>query len=350
MALENDVVQHQIERESIDAKAGEILLKDQSSGKSLIWATQDYSGFGSNFCFDNPILPHALFGNGSSLIMPRILKDKAILGSRTRHKAEVFTPSWVCNRQNNLIDNAWFGSEEVFNRETNESWEVNPEKVEFSTKTGKSWRDYVDARRMEISCGEAPYLASRYDTVSGIKIQVTKRIGILDRKLRIVSENTSTPEEWFAWAVRAVEACYGYEWQGDSLFLARENLLLSVDDHHQSVFSIGLTKRQQRIIAYRLSWNLWQMDALKGVIPGSCHDDIIEALPTLDQMADKNCPEKGSLIKRQCPGCSKNEIVLHNGTYCNVKDWRSKVVHRYIDIMHTKKGRGESVRSHENSL
>lgn len=34
----------------------------------------------------------------------------------------------------------------------------------------KDWRKYVDARRLEISCGEAPYLVSRYDTVTGCEI------------------------------------------------------------------------------------------------------------------------------------------------------------------------------------
>ena len=31
--------------------------------------------------------------------------------------AEVFTPSWICNAQNNLIDNAWFERKDVFNKE-----------------------------------------------------------------------------------------------------------------------------------------------------------------------------------------------------------------------------------------
>jgi hypothetical protein len=31
--------------------------------------------------------------------------------------AEVFTPSWICNAQNNLIDNTWFGRDNVFNKE-----------------------------------------------------------------------------------------------------------------------------------------------------------------------------------------------------------------------------------------
>ena len=45
------------------------------------------------------------------------------------------------------------------------------------------------SKRLEITCGEAPYIASRYDTVSGEPIEIKRRIGILDRKLRVVTEN-----------------------------------------------------------------------------------------------------------------------------------------------------------------
>lgn len=60
----------------------------------------------------------------------------------------------------------------------------------------KSWKAYVDERRLEIACGETPYLVSRYDTVSGKTIDLFNRIG-LDRKMRVIHENTSTEEEWF---------------------------------------------------------------------------------------------------------------------------------------------------------
>ena len=88
----------------------------------------------------------------------------------TRDKAEVFTPSWVCNEQNNLVDAARFGRQNVFNRSSGKRWETILEPVQFPRD--KIWKDYVDARRMEISCGEAPYLVSRYDTVSGDFIPV----------------------------------------------------------------------------------------------------------------------------------------------------------------------------------
>ena len=53
----------------------------------------------------------------------------------------------------------------------------------------------VVAFRLEISCGEAPYLVSRYDTVTGETIPISQRIGLLDRKLRVISENTDTEEQ-----------------------------------------------------------------------------------------------------------------------------------------------------------
>ena len=54
---------------------------------------------------------------------------------------------------------------------------------------------YVISKRIEITCGEAPYLVSRYDTVTGKKIDVVDRVGLLDRKLRVINENTETLDE-----------------------------------------------------------------------------------------------------------------------------------------------------------
>ena len=103
--------------------------------------------------------------------------------------AEVFTPSWVCNAQNNLVDEAWFGRKDVFNVEdtANHTWKANTDKIEYPK--GKTWKDYVRATRMEMTCGEAPYLVSRYDATTGESIPLQERIGLLDRKLRVISEN-----------------------------------------------------------------------------------------------------------------------------------------------------------------
>ena len=50
-----------------------------------------------------------------ALIRPRIYKSKEEQKVRSKENAEVFTPSWICNKQNNLIDNAWFNREGVLN-------------------------------------------------------------------------------------------------------------------------------------------------------------------------------------------------------------------------------------------
>ena len=126
-----------------------------------------------------------------------MLKNREQQQERTRAKAEVFTPSWICNKMNNHCDEEWFGRKDVFNVERNQEWQVNTEKVEFDAEDG--WKKYVDSKRLEITCGEAPYIVSRYDAATGELLEIKRRIGILDRKLRVVNENTVNEKEWFKW-------------------------------------------------------------------------------------------------------------------------------------------------------
>ncbi|MCR4947448.1 MAG: hypothetical protein K5929_10945 [Lachnospiraceae bacterium] len=74
---------------------------------------------------------------------------------------------------------------------------VPTEHIDFKKPT--DWKKYVDSRRLEITCGEAPYLVSRYDVETGEYIPIPKRIGILDRKLRVVNENAVDEKEWLKW-------------------------------------------------------------------------------------------------------------------------------------------------------
>ena len=152
------------------------------------------------------------------------------------------------------------------------------------------------ANRLEISCGEAPYLVSRYDAVSGKVIAVKNRIGLLDRKLRIVSENTENERDWYIWAKKAIQSVYGYDWQGDNVLLARENLLFTFIDFYENRFGVYPIKEYLREIAGILSWNIWQMDGLKFVIPGSCHNEVVvEHLLWGDETHEE-----------YCEGCRKN--------------------------------------------
>lgn len=303
----------------------DILLKDRSSGKNIIWATDNYSARGYGYqWYDNITVP-SVTGHNGNVVKPRVEKSKKEQTERIKQKAEVFTPSWICNKQNNLVDNAWFGKDFVFNTENGTVWTSTKAKIPFPTPSGKSWQDYVSDTRLEITCGEAPYLASRYDTVTGEYIPVEDRIGLLDRKLRVVSENTDSGEAWLTWAIVAYQNTYGFDWQGDNVLLARENLLFTFIDYYQTRFIAPVAVSLLREIAEILSWNIWQMDGLKFVIPDSCKE--VEETQ-LSLFGDQ--PERAP-----CPGCAKNDPYSHTGIYCKIKDWKANKTVKFVSLLKT---------------
>ena len=246
-----------------------VLLIDRSTKKNIVWATDDYIDFGVGYSPESEITIDKISGIHSFIITPRILKEKQKQSNRTRNKAEVFTPSWICNEQNNLVDEQWFGRADVFNIAGDKGWKTVKTKIAFPSKPGKTWQDYIRAKRMEITCGEAPYLVSRYDTVTGKPIKVYKRIGLLDRKLRVINENVDDASDWFVWVKKAYQSIYGYEYQGDNLLLARQNLLLTFIDNMVYKFDRQPTTNELKSIAYIISWNIWQMDGLTYTAPYS---------------------------------------------------------------------------------
>jgi hypothetical protein len=311
-----------------------ILLRDQTTQKNIFWATDNYKHLGDSYRFNSEILPELIIGEKGNVIMPRVHKDKVLQLSRSKEMAEVFTPSWICNAQNNLVDNSWFGKEGVFNKEIllkngTKSWKTTKEKIVFPK--GKTWQDYVRDTRLEISCGEAPYLVSRYDTTTGGFIKIENRIGILDRKLRVVNENLESKTEWLEAVEIAYKSTYGFEWQGDSLLLARETLLVTFIENFSQKFETEPSLETIQNIAQIISWNIWQMDGLKGIVPNSCKDEIIEILDFF---------ETKTKIKK-CKGCETQNIKFHNGIYCNIMDWEEKdketgktgKIIRFIDLL-----------------
>lgn len=324
---ENDVL-------ALSPKLLNTLLKDHTLSTdeqqvNIFWATDNYAHLGEGYQYHDPITIEAITGSNGDIIQPRSVKSRERQQQRSREMAEVFTPSWICNKQNNLVDEAWFGHENVFNTEIDQfdgthSWRPTEEKIIFPK--GKTWHDYVNENRLEITCGEAPYLVSRYDTVTGEPIPVERRIGLLDRKLRIVGENTSTSGEWLKAAQSAFMSTYGYEWQGDNLVLARENLLYTFIDYYKAKFNKEPQLKSLQYIAYIISWNIWQMDGLKGVIPDTCGERR-EVVPTLF-----GNEERASV----CQGCKNDDIRTHNGTYAVIKDWgakKGKEKIRFIDLI-----------------
>lgn len=242
-----------------------LLLTDRSAKKNIIFATDSYADRGEGYGAKNQITEQVLSYAGRCIIQPRVLKDAEEQLLRTRKKAEVFTPAWVCCLMNNYADTEWFGRSDVFGQLNDQVWTPTEDPIE--TPKRKRWQTYVDSRRLEITCGEAPYLVSRYDMATGEIIPIKDRIGILDRKLRIVNENVITEEEWLKWTLRAFQAVYGYEYQGDNLLVARINLLLTYTDYLQERWNRKPTKKELEEVAKVISWNLWQMDGLKGSIP-----------------------------------------------------------------------------------
>lgn len=298
-----------------------ILLEDKTTNKNIIWACEGYP-----FSPMEEIQIASITKEYSKLIQPRIYKNSEIKDNRTKISAEVFTPSWICNKQNNLIDEAWFEKKNIFNRELDdERWESTKEKIVFPE--GKTWQQYIDLRRLEISCGEAPYLVSRYDTTTGTIIPIEDRIGLLDRKLRIISENVDSDDEntWIYWTIRAYQSIYGYEYQGDNLLLARENLLVSFIEYFYNRFGKNPRIEDIKKVANIISWNVFQMDATRYVTP----DDSIEQRKNdLSNLSDQDM-ESFNFDKKYQQLSFFSDLEFDDDKekrYCIVKNWRANKV------------------------
>ncbi|MCF0248443.1 MAG: Eco57I restriction-modification methylase domain-containing protein [Synergistes sp.] len=237
------------------------LLQDKSTGKNIIWAACSHESAGAENEPKDEITAAAVH---SGIIGRRIAKESKEQAERTKNKGEVFTPAWVCNMMNNHCDEEWFGRKDVFNTQEGCEWKRSDAPADFGEK---DWKEYIDSRRIEITCGEAPFLVSRYDASTGAEIEIGDRIGILDRKLRVVGENTKDEKDWLEWTYRAFQSVFGYEFQGDSLLIARINLLLTFAEYLEDKWKREPSEEELEKIADIICWNLWQMDGLSRQIP-----------------------------------------------------------------------------------
>lgn len=314
-----DILEGNISKDILDT-----LLRDHTTQRNIFWATRDYEQWGEGYSEMDEITYEKIADN--SKIIPRVLKNRLQQSARSRDMAEVFTPAWVCNAQNNLIDNAWFGRDGVFNTEINDDgkhiWIPTTTPIEFPE--GKTWQDYVRDNRMEITCGEAPYITSRYDTTTGELIPVERRIGLLDRKMRVVNENVHTSDEWLTVAQDAYKSIYGFEWQGDNLLLAREAMLYTFIENYELKFGKCPLAASIKCIANIISWNIWQMDGLKGVIPNSCRTELILSQDLFGGSTSQ---------KKICEGCAKGDIHKHNGFYCKIMDWSAGKSIKFVSLI-----------------
>lgn len=282
----------------------DILLQDKTSEKNILWATDSYQQQGEKYIASAFITSDLITGENGNLIQPRAVKSKEEQLLRTRDKAEVFTPLSIVKKMNDACDT---------------------EKI-----TQSNWQEYVSLLKLEITCGEAPFIVSRYDPISDKQelLPLNERVGFLDKKLRIVSKYCDTQEEWLKWAKIAFHSSYGFEWQGDSLLIARENLLYTFVDYYQDKFteipSLDLQKETAEIIV----WNIFQMDGLKYVIPMSCKTEKI-MVKGVETLFGK---ENDCIIEKPCEGCENKSAENHNGIYVNIMDWKENKIIRFVDI------------------
>ena len=144
-----------------------------------------------------------------------------------------------------------------------------------------------------------------------------------------IIEYCNTKEDWIKWATIAFQSSYGYEWQGDSLLIARENLLYSFIDYYQAQFKETPSMELQKEIAEIIAWNIFQMDGLKYVIPMSCKTEkkIIKGEVTLF------ATEEDTIEEVSCEGCEKKIAKKHNGIYAKTMDWVKGKPIPFVDIV-----------------
>lgn len=283
----------------------EILLQDKTTGLNILWATDSYEKSDAKFAPMTSITTDLITGKNGNLIQPRAVKSKLEQLYRTKVKAEVFTPLSIVKQMNDACD------------------------TKLVTKN--NWQEFVGLLKLELTCGEAPFIVSRYDPVSDKQelIPIKKRVGFLDRKLSVVSKNCDTHKEWVKWAKVAFQSSYGYEWQGDSLLIARENLLYTFIDYYKDKFKRTPTLKLQKEIAEIIVWNIFQMDGLKYVIPMSCKDEEVTITSQLTIFGKED--DRKEL--RPCPGCLNKTAKNHNGKYANIMDWKEDKIIRFVDIV-----------------
>ena len=258
----------------LSAEVLDTLLRDHTTGKNIVWATHDYESLGSMYDYHSEILPDLITGERGMVIRPRVLKSKEEQTDRVKDMAEVFTPSRVVKMMVDYVD------------------------IDISTLC------------MELTCGEAPFLVSRYDATTGQPIAIGERVGVLDRKLRMVNEQQLSDEDWLGQVRLAFQTTYGYEWQGDNLLLARENLLYTFADYYEERFGAAPDITLLQDFAKIISWNLWQMDGLSYSIPREKTDEPQQTQLSFFDETPAEAPPP----------------------FCIIKDWQKGETIKVIDI------------------
>ena len=171
-------------------------------------------------------------------VMPRYLKAREEQKSRTDSKAEVFTPYEIVKEMNDKVQK------------------------DFNGSVG----DYIKRTVLEVTCGEAPFLTTRYDAATGVEIPIGNRTGLLDRKLCCIPTVVGK-DGYVECATAALKSTYGYEQEYDSLFLARRNLLMTTIEHYENVWETEPKYDTITNWASIISYNLIRMEGVSMCVP-----------------------------------------------------------------------------------
>ncbi|WP_318150965.1 Eco57I restriction-modification methylase domain-containing protein [Streptococcus parasuis] len=289
-----DISEEQLALESADLL--KILLKDRTTKKNIVWATHSYELLRKGFAPSDRITPSRVTGAYANLIQPRSEKSKYEQKDRTKIRAEVFTPTWLVEKQNGYV-------------------EAELEALDLE--------DYIQLRWLEITCGEAPYMVTRYDTVTGEEIPLSERVGFLDRKLQRISREVSDEAAFYELVKKAYRASYGYEYQGDSLLLARENLLATFEDYYLAKTGNQPRLEQKKEIATIISYNVFQMDGLKKISPYSAKKEQSQQLSLFsDELEVQEVEESKTQIK----DWKKNKMIGFEGLSSEESEMKFDVV------------------------
>jgi len=296
------------------------LLEDKTTKKNIMWATDAYSAFGERYFRNEEIRPELITGANSDIIKTRARKAMELQFERTRQRAEVFTPMWICKRMNDDAERFWFEDNGAATGTDNYA-----DYTENLKNNDKLFKRYIDSKRLEITCGEAPYLVSRYDVATGEMIPVTKRIGILDRKLQIIGKLFDSEDEWLKWVIRAYQATFGYEFQGDNVLISRVNMLMTFAEYMEERWCRKPTNNECEKLANIIAWNIWQMDGLTFAIPYRKAQEHFQQLDIFGLLDEDNEKQKDL----------HEEVV--NQPYCRIYDWRNRK--KSVEFQELKKGK-----------
>lgn len=277
----------------------DILLCDKSTGNNIVWATSAHTDRGSNYIPESEISKEAITGQNIGVIKARAEKAAEDQASLTKSFAEVFTPTWICEFMINEADrlNDWTSSD---------------------LDTVNKKRDYIRSKRLEITCGEAPFIVNRYDAADGTAVSFDERIGILDKKLAVVKEIASSRDTWKKWAKEALKSVYGYEYQGDNLLIARINVLRTMEDAIQEAGYEPYRTADLKKLAEIISWNFWQMDGLTYYVPFKALDESFYQPSIFDLLAQAE----------EIPDEANN----HEAILAKIYDWSNNSELEYYDI------------------